>query len=249
MKILSNSFSVFFAPVLEIREYIFKFERELSEFNRPFTLIPVPDGAPYEIPRITATTLNGHSNLVITLQNAQVVTNYDDKFSSDPDKCWAYFLTKATQLIASMNKVLNVKIRYGGLTTIVAFDDDNPVGVISSRFLKVKSNSPLQDVATRLTYVKDATYYINMEIQNARLYEGAPFGQMTSMAEVKERESFLQVMLDLNDRYAFNEDSGYLSQEDTLLNLFSLSKSIVLKMPKLIEKGEIDFDGVGAEKD
>ena len=46
----------------------------------PFNLMPIPNEAPPEFPRITATSKNGHSQLMVSGNNVQVTTMFDSHF-------------------------------------------------------------------------------------------------------------------------------------------------------------------------
>jgi hypothetical protein len=241
MKILSNAFNIYFPPVINIRESLFDFEKEFSGFAKPFTLIPVPEGTPPEIPRVSAVTLNGHSSLIITLQNAQIVTQYDDEFSSDIDKSLEYVKEKMSTLMSGIDSILHTKYCYAGLSTIVSFTDiSDPVAKITQTFIKAKSDLQLYDVATRLTYIIEDTYYLNIEIQNGRSYDdGAIISPLVSLSSFTEKSQELQVTIDINDRFAFNNRENYYSDSAKLDRIFCITKDIVSgKIDKILE-GEV----------
>ena len=242
MKTISNSINLVFPTINNMRVFLFEFEKKFHEFSTPFTLIPVPDGTPPEIPRITATSKHGHSNLIITQQTAQIFTNYDDAYSGDASLCWQYFEDKAKQLVEGIKTILNHSFYFAGLSTIVYFDTkEDPVNLIKERFLRIKSKTPF-DISTRLSYDIDDVFYVNMEIQNARTYEGIQIGNPLSLIGMHELSSFIQVTLDVNDRHAFNTKPDYLSDETKIDEIFELSKNLIShKIPEFIEKGAIDL--------
>ena len=65
MKIRTGSFNIVFPNVLDMRENLFNLEKVFSNFMSPFNLMPIPNEAPPEFPRITATSKNGHSQLIL----------------------------------------------------------------------------------------------------------------------------------------------------------------------------------------
>jgi len=225
-----------------MREFLFAFEKKFHEFSTPFTLIPVPDGTPPEIPRITAISKHGHSNLIIAQQTAQVITNYDDTYSDDAILCWQYFEGKANQLVDGIRTILNHSFYFAGLSTTVHFEiEENPVELIKERFLRIKSKTPF-DISTRLSYVIDDIYYVNMEIQNGRSFDGIQVGNPLSLVGLREKSSFIQVTLDVNDRHAFNTKPDYQSDESRIEEIFNLSKELISqKILAFLEKGAIDL--------
>lgn len=78
MDISTCTFSLFYQPVPNIRREAFEIEEKLGGYVKPFQIHSIPDDAPFELPRISATTESGHSSLNIAAQSAQVLSRYDD---------------------------------------------------------------------------------------------------------------------------------------------------------------------------
>ena len=66
MKIVNSSLNIFFPQIIDIRRQLFTFEDAFDSFQKPFTLTPLPENAPPEIPRICAISKHQHSQLNIT---------------------------------------------------------------------------------------------------------------------------------------------------------------------------------------
>ena len=78
MIIQSCAFTIHFPHNTKIREHLFELEKHFTDFQKPFTLVPLPPDAPMEIPRIVAATEHGHSQLTICGNSAQLVTNFEN---------------------------------------------------------------------------------------------------------------------------------------------------------------------------
>ena len=57
MDISTCTFSLYFQPIPNIRREAFEIEAKLDGYMKPFQIHSVPDEAPFELPRISATTL------------------------------------------------------------------------------------------------------------------------------------------------------------------------------------------------
>lgn len=253
MKIKSCSFNIFFSPIFNIRELLFEFENIITDFVKPFNLMAVPNEAPAEIPRISAISEHGHSSLLITPQNAVITVNFDQGFENDAEKCFKYVGDKKNSLVNAYNSILKTKtgmdILFSGLTTQTEFDEDelivDPVEFIYKKFIIKKSKQNLEDVFIRFTHVLYDSFYINMEIQNVRSFNGMQYGTLMSTAGLKLQSHKIFVSLDINDRYSYNKQVDYTTKEDTIARLFSISENIVLNnLHDMIIKGDdLNYDG------
>ena len=102
MKIRTGSFNIVFPNVLDMRENLFNLEKVFSNFMSPFNLMPIPNEAPPEFPRITATSKNGHSQLMVSGNNVQVTTMFDSHFWKDLTSCFSYMEDMRDKILASL---------------------------------------------------------------------------------------------------------------------------------------------------
>lgn len=241
--IIENSTFNLYFPTREVRKSIFSIEDYLSSkgYVKPFNLVPLPSEAPSEIPRITSTTLHGHANIAITNQNIQIQTNFDKNFNQDVDKCFDYVKNKSDNAYSVLQDVLNYQTCYCGLVTQLIFDTDKPVNVFKNNFIKVSSESELFDCVCRLTFIKDHKYYINIEVQNIRQYDGRT-GQLDRLVDLEYKGEKLSVTIDINDRYAYNFDGKYTTDMEANNEIFRISKDLIEnRLYDLIEKGELEL--------
>ncbi len=241
MKILNSIFSVFFPPIVDIRRQIFKFEDAFDNFNKPFTLTPLPENAPPDIPRICGISKNQHSQLNITSQNIQIITSYDDNYSGNIGLCFDYINNKIKQAYTGLDTTIGNNILFSGLTMQVVLEDEaNPPQHIADVFSSVKSSLALKDISSRLTYELNKKYYINLTIENARNYSGIQKG--LSLAGLKEVSQAIMITVDFNDRLAFNIDDTYRSTFAEMQEISRKSRTLIENsINDLVEKGEFEY--------
>lgn len=252
MKIRSCSYNIFFPAFKNLRELFFEFEKELTDFMSPFELLPIPNDAPVEIPRIRAFSKSGHSSLLMTAQNAVITVNFDAEYWDNIDKCFNYIENKKNSLIAAYDSILLPKSRmnifFSGLTSQIEFDESDigtdPVSFINNNFVKIKSKQQLEDIFIKFTHIFNESFYINMEIQNIRFFSGTQFGSLMSVAGMRQQSHTIYVNLDVNDRYSYNLHPGYVTDKDKIKRIFTLSKRVVSRKLRniVMEGGDLDYD-------
>ena len=237
MNVVDSNFNIIFPPLYNIREDIFKLEIELSEFfPKPFNLIPLPNEAPVEIPRITATSHHGFSSLNISLNSAQFSTNYSDDFSSNWPKCLSYILSHVKKIYSILKPRFNDRPSYCGLTVNFNYEVDDALSLLQKNFITATSTLKPYDLQLKQTFVIDERYYINFQIQNQRLYKNQ-MAQIGNMAAC-ENHNLIGISLDVNDRYQFNYSPGYHSGADQIESVFSLTDRIVSNsLDRFVQEG------------
>ena len=251
MIVESCSFTVHFPNNQKIREKFFLLEKHFEGFQKPFTLMPVPEDAPIEIPRIIAMTEKQHSQLIITGNTAQISTNFDENYNKDISKCISYVKDKSSSIITSIPLFGaeidgKPKFYFSGLTINSMFTEEdgiyNPSNYISENFINCKSNLNLDENQFRVTYIVDEKYYVNLTVQNAYQFTTGP-DERGSFVNSGEPCRYLQVIMDINDRYAFNHSKNYLSSEDTASKVIELAEKFSKDyLGKFIRDGEILYD-------
>jgi len=237
MDIVQTTITLFYPTVSQIGRKIFKFEDMLSKYYGPFQLLPVPEEAPEEIPRITAVSRNGHSQLIIAPSKLLFVTQYDDNFNRNWEKCLEYLNSGIDRLI----NILSDEISYysfSGLTTQLMFDNyDQPLDALS-KFINLKSKPDPFDINIKLTFAIKDIHYANIAISNTRSINPNEL-EPGCLINTNQR---LGIILDVNDRYGFNFIKGYKSDAKALKNNIDITNEIVVnKLSMLIEEGVIEL--------
>ncbi|MGD0621316.1 MAG: hypothetical protein ABSA82_02470 [Thermacetogeniaceae bacterium] len=251
MKILNSQYNIFFPNLTSIRQQIFTLEDKLGDkFQTPFNLLPIPDTAPSEIPRITAMSKLGHSQLQFSLSSMSLATGYDDNFNSDWNKCSEYIDKRIENLIPVIGELIDWRFLYSGLVVVLQFDEtelnEEPIQFMINRFLNLNSSRKPFDIDYKITFALDETFYMNMNFKNYRSYEGlsASFYEglsdpyFFSPAYLQLKETGLNLMLDVNDKYGFNNIRGYVSDRESYKKLLDLVGDVLNKnIMEILEKG------------
>lgn len=252
MNIQSCTFTIYFPPNNRVREQLFKLENHFIDFQKPFTLVSLPPDAPIELPRIVAISKNGHSQLTICGSNAQLTTSFDDAYNHDIEKCITYVHQKCKSIVEALS-IINegmliddaAKFYYSGLSMSISMDESdgiiNPTKYITEKFFKCKMNLPEDEVQFRFALVVDETYYVNIMIQNNRIFAGGA-DERGSFANMKIEKEMLQVVLDINDRYAFNHQKDYISNNNAVNGIEELAKKFIDKyVVDFVKKGDLFY--------
>jgi len=243
MLIQNTRFNLFFHKIRNIRKNIFELEDILSDFVKPFTLLPIPDEAMPEIPRISAISKFGHSRLDLAMTNAQLTTNYDDNFNKNWNDCSKYLQKRTDEIYKTLNSFIGENFLFSGLTTEIVFNDlkQEPIALIKNNFFKFKSNIEPFDLNCKITFVIDGTYYVNINFSNFRIGEGIEQYQEIPL-EVIEKKHIVGLILEVNDRYKFNYNKNYLSTFKNVERIIEITDDILNnKIDKIINEGVFEI--------
>ncbi len=250
MLIQSSTFTLYFAPNSEIRESLFKLEKHFQDFQKPFTLIPLPQDAPLEIPRIIANTQNGHSQLTIRGNSMQLTTQYDSNFNSDVNKCVGYVWEKCKSIVDSLliineGKTNGLEFYYSGLSMTMTIDDPeiakDSADFLFKKYLKCTTDLPKDEAQLHFALVFEDKYYINVMAKSNRQLIGVP-DERGSIAGLRPARENLQIVVDINDRYAFNHERNYCSSIEKVQAIAELTNDFILNnIANFIETGEIVY--------
>lgn len=250
MIIQSCAFAIHYPQNNKVREQLFNLEEHFTDFQKPFTLVPLPPEAPMELPRIVAATKHGHSQLTICGNYAQLTTNFDDNFNRDINRCIRYISDKCNRIVSSLSIIDGSgkdvpKFYFSGLTMTLLFDKedgiDNSVKYLSEKFMNYQTNLNTDELQFRLALVVEDQYYVNITAQNRRMFLGRP-DERGSFAGLETIGDPMQVVLDINDRYAFNHRPNYVSCFENVTRISLLAEQFATKYIDLfLKNGEIQY--------
>lgn len=210
----SMQFNIVFSPVEDFRGKINEIERVLSDFfPNSFSVLPIPDNAPPEIPRMLAVSPKQHSNIRISANAVQLVVQFDEDFRNDMDKCYGYTeerVKRILKLVLSLSK----EVRFIGLLgQCVDKQIEEPIQFIKDKFFKIETRENIFDLSTKFTCVADDNYYVNLELFNLR------YDVSTDV---------MGISLDINDRYRDNFKKIKVDKtQDAFLRILELHKCIM----------------------
>jgi len=244
MIIQNTNFNIFYPKIPNLRRKVVDYEEKFTTFFLPFKILPIPDDAPEEIPRIMMSTINGHSSLNLSLTGAAFTTNYDEKFNYDWEKCLGYLNDRIIKVYDILDTLKQDRFLFSGLLTQIFINEftENPVDLIQNKILKLNSKTTPFDVDCKITFVYEKNYYININVSNVRFFEGLIPCGVTTSGTLQEKANTVGITIDINDRYGFNYDKDYTSDYAKIQKILEITTDIINnKLNKLITEGVFDL--------
>ena len=242
MLIQGTSITVTYKKIEGIKKVYYNNEEILKSFFNEATVLPVPDDAPVEIPRIIIKTLNEHAQLNISPVAATFEVHYDAGFERNWDACANYLMERMTKVFEFLNILTNNAYEYVGLVSNILYDEvgQNGAKKIAGSLLNSNGIKNIYDINIKYTFVEKDNIFVNIMLQNARLFkEGVDASLAGSLSLNEQVAESIGAIIDINDRYGFNTDVNYKSNSNMLNELIqSMGNIINNKLGELIEKGE-----------
>lgn len=240
MYITDTNFVATFEPIDTIKkEYYNNFDNSNS-FNEP-TVLPIPDNAPDELPRIICQSKNGHSQMTLTKNSISLSTKFDGNFLQNWNLCRTYLKCKIDEIINPFAKISNgnLTLKNIGLVTQILLDQQtsDTTKELVDRFAKIRSTDNAYDFSQKLTYVKESKYFINLNINNVRLIDGLST-EKAGFAK-KYIDNKIGVIIDVNDRYAFNINEDYHSSFEEITTITKFTDDYLKNIEKFVYNAEV----------
>lgn len=222
------------------------YDKDLKSRYNPPTILPIPDGAPTNVPLIVMQSLSNHTQLVLTKSSISIGTSYDEAFNSSWDKCENHLLEKVRDVFLFIEALQSVKINFIGLVAQIIKDEyDDASKYIFDNLLNFVSTQSVYDTECKLTYVLKDKYYINLEIQNVRLFNGKPMINSTEFVPVVSDDNVqnkLVVSIDINNRYSFNfNKTKSTTDNDDVNEIVSYTRQLVENLDDIV-KGDVKIE-------
>ncbi len=237
-----TSVSVAYNRIDKIKNLYYTNADILKDFFNEATVLPVPDDAPDAIPRIMVRTLHEHAQLNISPIAATFEVHYNNGFEKDWRSCEAYILERMTKVFEFLNIFTNNKYSYVGIVSNVLYDkvSTNGSSILIENLLNAKKIRDIYDLNIKYTFVENEKLFVNIILQNARLFGSEinvnKAGSLNCKNQIAET---IGSIIDINDRYGFNNIVDYCSCDNVLSELLDSMRCIIdNKLTTLIEKGE-----------
>ena len=176
MLIQGTSISVTYKKIDGIKRAYYNNESILKEYFNEATVLPIPDDAPVEIPRIIIKTLHEHAQLNISPVATTFEVHYDAGFENDWNSCARYIEERMSKVFEFLNILTSNAYEYIGVVTNVIYDEIERDGarIIADRLLNSQNIRGIYDVNIRYTFVENEIMFVNIMLQNAWMFsEGA----------------------------------------------------------------------------
>jgi hypothetical protein len=223
-KYIQNRFSVTYARCQNIRRLANSFEDLLSEhfsghYNQP-QIIPIPDELDPEVPRIVFGSKHGFSQIVISQIGITLSVTYSPDWQENICKGQQYLeerLPAIYCLLDSISKESEIEIFFCGLVTRVRLQTEIEEGDfldhVKKRYLQNNEERRIYDITIKTTNVIEDKFFCNTTIQNYRNWKSPDDSKGVPRLPVSTvNELGLEIVLDFNDRYAYNNDTTYCSK-------------------------------------
>ena len=230
-------FSLSFERIQNFRQQILDIEKKLGDhFITPLNILPIPDDAPPEIPRIIARSKQNHTELIVSSNHLQISTKFDDNYNKKIDKCFEYMVNIINTTINSFSFFLDDKFLCAGIVSRIISTQEDPMKFLEEKFINIKSNKEPFNFTEKVVYVIDDKYYVNFQIFNLRTYEGKV--NANNRPILSQSKHNLCIEIDINDKYGFNNDEKHICNENTIIDITNKAKqSININIEKIL-KGE-----------
>lgn len=242
MLIQGTSISVTYKRIDGIKKAYYNNEELLRDFFNEATVLPVPDDAPVEIPRIIIKTLHEHAQLNISPVAATFEVHYNDGFEKDWNVCAQYIIERMVKVFEFLNILTSNNYEYIGVVSNIIYDEVATEGArkITETLLNSEKISDIHDVNIKYTFVENDNMFVNIMLQNARLFkQGLMIDKAGALCADNQISESIGAIIDINDRYGFNSNPNYKSDSNMLeILLNSMSNIINNKLHILIERGE-----------
>lgn len=237
-----TSVSVAYNRIEQIKKVYYTNVDILKEYFNEATVLPVPEDAPDEIPRIIVKTLHEHAQLNISPVAATFEVHYNEGFEKDWESCEKYIRERMNKVFEFLNLFTYNQYSYVGVVSSVLYDEVSSNGTrkLADKLLNAANIKNIYDLNIKYTFVESEKYFVNILLQNARLLKsGLEINKAGSLSIKNQIAETIGAIIDINDRYGFNNVEGYCSNDAVIDDLLSSMRCIVEnKLATLIEKGE-----------
>lgn len=240
MIIQDSTITIKFARVENLKRLYFKNEDALREAFNEATVLPIPDDAPSEIPRIILKSKNEYTQLNISSDTISMQTVYDESYRKNWTLCEKYINDKIKYLFDFADSLTNGNYNYVGIVISIIEDEinKNATEILTSNLLSKKSQTSPYDLNIKYTFLEENAYFVNIAIQNVRVFSGDTDASVSgALSDANLRAHTIGATVDVNDRYRFNNVNDYKSGKESLIKVLSLTTKSIEKLGPLIKEG------------
>ena len=185
------------------------------------------------MPRIQGISNNKEFSFFMSLINCHLTINVNNK---DVDEIILLINNNIQYLYDILTNIYEVQIRYTSLKVELMEEINDASNVLSKRF---GFDDKMEDFSIRKGFIKD-DYYVNILLNSGNEYnynierkeqytEQDIFDKtmITSLQNAQKNKEFINKIIEINDRNAFNKDANYLSEKETIRGMIIVLKDIL----------------------
>lgn len=213
-----SSFSIFMSRNTRILDRVNELSAALkSTYFDPEAVAITSDASP-EFPRLRFQSQHGFSQILVSEISIILNIRYSLDWQKDLPRAHNY-LEDRSSLAFDLAEIVGSTPFFCGMTTEAAISSQSRSEDFLPRLadfygLHFNTDNP-HDVVVKITSVLKDQYFLNVTVQNYRSWSLAPFQQgILRFSNANAVERGVQITVDFNDRYAFNENPNYLTTQD-----------------------------------
>lgn len=185
------------------------------------------------MPRIQGVSNSKEYSFIMSLINCHLTININNQ---DIDEIILLINNNVQYLYDILTNVYDLQIRYTSLKVQIFEELSDAARVLAKRY---DINKKVEDFSIRTGYIKD-DYYINILLNSGKEYnynierkeqyiEQDIFDKtmITSLQNAHQNKEFINKIIEINDRNAFNKDMNYLSTKDIIRGMIIELKDIL----------------------
>lgn len=218
---IHNNFNIIFARQLNIRRKANEFEDKLQGHYFQPQIFPVPDDLDPEVPRMIFGSKHGFSQIIVSQISFALNVNYSPDWQIDREKRKDYLISRIPILFELLGISGISTPCFCGLTTQFRLtgnkvSDEDIIMHLAKLYLKDEAVQTYHDLQIKKTEVLEDTFFSNVTVKNYRSWklQGTKPG-ILSLARTDANERGIEIIVDFNDRYIFNESESYHTDEHT----------------------------------
>jgi len=210
---VSSSLVITFSRQEDIRRKSNDFEDILKEkgYQQP-QMLSVPDDFDPKVPRFVFISQDGPGQIAVSQINITLSANYPSECRADATKAKEYMTDKSHILCSLIEIFEEVKLHYFGLTSVIRLRsdrDDSSISRICTLLQSVDNKAEINDISVKVTSVVSERFFSNITLKNYRVWQNIGSQRLSN---TKAMESGIEILVDFNDRYRYNEDLTYSSE-------------------------------------
>ena len=238
---VTSAFAVFFSKQTMVKKWAEPLGNKLRAHYFPSQEVPVTDDAEPEFPRLLFASQHGFSQIAVSQSNISINVQYSADWQTDLTKGEAYLLERANILFDALAE-LNVVVLFSGFSAAVRLQSDSDELTVGSLARNHAGEIPVEnphEIVTKVSSVLREQFFRNITIRNYRLWSIGPFQQgYQRLSQKNSTECGLEILIDYNDRYAFNEGQDYFSGQETGAEIVQGGASELRSLVARLEQGQ-----------
>ncbi len=212
---LNTSFSFAFELKADIQDFANVVGSYLENEYHPAQLNNVPPNTDPSVPRVAFTAKDGMSQIVLSQLNMALNIGFPEDAREDATKVIARIIDHVDYL-KDIAEELGLNLHFSGIMNFAkvnltsVMSSQEVIKMIADKLVKSTDVETLYDIEYKTTRVVDNKYFSNVAIKNFKSFSKETFEKFQGRVPNSEVAEYgVDVLIDFNDRFMFNEDHSY----------------------------------------